>query len=150
MWLLVQCRYIPSHGPLSIFRLTTWECGTWDLNFGHANTLANSFICAFTQHQPQSEMNILFQRMLCFVAEQVADTLDPFELPNPFNQYQKQFTFLLLIFVFISFRNSWYDLSQKWPQLEVTLILSQKKKETIFYFYCLYCIWMFAFSSWQV
>jgi len=58
-------------------------------------------------------MNILFQRMLCFVAEQVADTLDPFELPNPFNQYQKQFTFLLLIFVFISFRNSWYDLSQK-------------------------------------
>lgn len=53
-------------------------------------------------------MNILFQRMHCFVVEQVGDTLDPFELPNPFNQYEKQFTFLLLILLYL-FVWVWYD-----------------------------------------
>jgi len=46
--------------------------------------------------------------MHCFVVEQVGDTLDPFELPNPFNQYEKQFTFLLLILLYL-FVWVWYD-----------------------------------------
>lgn len=73
-------RYIHTHGLQSMLPSTTWVCGTWGLSFGHDSTLANSFICVFIQHQPQSETSFQSQRMHVSVVRQVGDTLDLFEL----------------------------------------------------------------------
>lgn len=79
IWFWILLRYILTHGLLFILLSTTLECGTWGLSFGRDSTLANSFICAFTRHQPLSETSFLFQRMHVSVVGQVGDIHDPFE-----------------------------------------------------------------------